>query len=239
MIIDDIGVAISPIRLWKPNQEDDEEDTLRSLHQCALVCRRWRARAQMWAFRKVTIHNMTSLRRLSYVLAAAPPLASHIRFVQLSCGSESYDFRGGTFPSHNVAIRFPSIFTSRLMSLRSIALVGYRNTEHPAARYGMPYLPFPPRASPGYFATYATVAELSLYRIKFAAFPDFAKLLSCFLCLEELSCSRVAWSILGLLPACMARQPSRSRKQPLGRLRKLTVCILYRARNDNSCSPYP
>ena len=225
LVIDQLGwhYAIS-IQRWQPFLERMNEyqppRILRTLRRCTLVCRRWRWRAQMWAFRFVRIHSVGSLHRLANLLAEVPALASCIHFVQLSCSHVNRENGQSTFPAQNVAARFPIVLRSKLLKLHSIVLAGYNHTS--TGKGNLPHLLVPPRLS----APCSAIVNLTVYAIKFANFSDFAKLLSCFSHLEELRCDRVSWSVLGVLPGCMTRKNSYSGRQFLGRLCELHVSPL-------------
>lgn len=185
-IIDALGQAATGLR---------RNEETRALTKCALVCRAWRPRAQLWIFRQIILSNPASLSRLKTLLEASPGLATHIRALRVYCGDAD------RYTACNLATAFPAALGRRVTSLREIHLDGFDGVLGRRLRGEklLEHLPLHPCFQILY-RPYSTVTILRLSRVTFPNFADFIKFVSCFAGLRELRCDGVKWFVLGRMP---------------------------------------
>lgn len=181
----------------------------RALQSCALVSRAWRPRAQLHLFAHIAVNSFPALERLACALRADPALRAFVHSLHLDCSA-----RRSMYPARNIATLFPSMLArrDRLPALREVRISGGGLAEHTPIAGAMvrarmlPHLPVPLRTAGVYAPIARTATRLVLYKLEFANFADFARLLDAFAILEELECKRVTWATLGIVPGFVTRK---------------------------------
>ena len=192
-----------------------------ALQRCALVCRSWRPRAQMWIFHEIAPETLESVDRLAAVLAASPALALHVRRLRLFCGSSVYRL----YSSRKVAKLLSLAVSGRFSSLQYVYVSGFGVPEQPHHDKDsklLPHLPLHPTFL-HLCTSFSTVTELFVDGVMFANFADLARFLSRFKSLKTLQCHDVQWSAEGLTPGFAAPKWNLNSRSAFESIRVLEV----------------
>lgn len=174
----------------------DEIESIAALHNCALVCRAWRIRAQRALFYAVHLSDLISLHNFSTALDSAQHLRSYVHEVVLT------GFQLHTTAS--VLTVFLPVFAGKLPNLRLIDVSHLdesnkeypRKPDPPAKAKILPYIPLHPY-SRNFLSSFASVSVLLLNAITFNCFSDFVRMLHGLPALETLSCFSIRWITQG------------------------------------------
>ncbi|PIL29511.1 hypothetical protein GSI_08319 [Ganoderma sinense ZZ0214-1] len=200
------------------NRISDKVDSLAALHNCALVSRAWRIRAQKVLFYSIHLSDLTSLHALSTTLDCGPHLRLYVHEVVLI----SYHLH----TTASTLSLFPALFAGRLPNLESIGVnhLSAADTWYPTNK--KPDLPAKARTLP-----YILFMRASPRSTTFRAFSEFARMLHGLPSLNALSCHSVRWITSGSHPgADRAKEPgywAAGRRTPppfAPKLQRLKLC---------------
>lgn len=179
---------------------------VRALYICGRVCRFWRNRAKRWLQQEIVLNDARQLLELTRKLSrTANALAPRIQNLRICFP------RDGWYSVSNVLSLLPMLFNNfGVTSLETLHLSrNVKLTEpHRAEITHLPYLPLHPCLYSLLRPTLSTVIALSISDIDFHSFADFGRFLHCFTHLRILSCHRVGWKTLSILPGCMGGNTS-------------------------------
>ena len=189
---------------------------------CALVCKGWRPRAQLWLFRRIKLTSMRSFRGLQEQLNHRPEFLSVVRVVSLACGGDR-----GKYPVHNLVTAVASLMR-RCPRAHSLLIVnyGFQFDSQRERRCSHWYLPFHLRLHSAYFRqSFSIVTTLALWEISFSSKSDFLAFIFSFTALESLTIFGLWWHSTPGSPQSNA-VTSKRRRSPLEKLRILRlVCV--------------
>lgn len=196
-----------PIEIWEliidhlgwQTEEAGVPSGRTDLHHCALVCRAWRRRAQVWVFKSPTLSAVLSLPEAVPDCRRADDILSLVREVRVSCGKEEmYSVSPVASISANaIGIEEP---------LRYNVFIEGDALNSPI-----------PRTISSFYVT-----GLDLCKVQFKQFSNLCRLLYCFpqlkvLSFEDVECAELNTDI------CVALQGHTGRRF-LGNLNSLSVC---------------
>ena len=190
----------------------------RALKQCALVCRAWTPRAQLWLFRFVLLRGVESLRKLEAQLRLREGYVPEIQAIRIFIAEWN---RG--YPIRNLAHAVTTL-ARRCSKLQVLEVDGTYNGEPGDSSKFHPFLPFHSRIhSALYRQSFSSVTELRLYHTGFHSDTDSLQLLLSFPALRELFLFDIRCNISGRVKECNYILLLKNRKAALGKLRLLRM----------------
>ena len=119
-ICDAIIDELASLRLFRPGCRNPIDVNCEELKRCALVCRGWRPRAQLWIFRYVSFvkRSLDGLRLLEAQLDLRPDYVSGVHGIHIRCDN------GDGYPSRLVSTVARSL-VGRCPRIRYLSLIAY------------------------------------------------------------------------------------------------------------------
>ena len=188
-----------------------------ALKQCALVCRAWTPRAQLWLFRYVALGSVDSLRKLEAQLCLREEYVPEIEAIRIFIA----DRRG--YPICNLAHAVTTL-ARRCSKLHALQVFGAYNGGSGESSKFHPFLPFHSRIhSALYRQSFSTLTNLRLVEIRFHSDTDFLRLILSFPALSYLYLWNIHFNILERVKEHNYILLLKNRKGSLGRLRFLEM----------------
>ena len=190
----------------------------RALKQCALVCRAWTPRAQLWLFRFVSLGSVESLRKLEVQLCLRKEYLPEINAIHISIAES----RG--YPIRNLASAATAL-ARRCSNLQVLEVDGsaYNSAPGDSAKFHS-FFPFQLRMhSALYRQSFSTVTTLRLVGIFFHSDTDLLHLILSFPALRDLALWNIHCNILERVKEVDYILLLKKRKGVLGRLSGLEM----------------
>ena len=163
-----------------------------ALHNCALVCRDWRVRAQRMLFYRIQLSDAKSLHRLSTALDGG----QHLRDYEYQIELTGYLLHNTT----SIFTLLPAVFGGKLPKLEVIRVVHLTDDQErqfprrlgPPKAKALPYIPLHSHF-PALLSSFTAVSTLYLENTTFRSFSELARLIRGLPSLESLACCSVCW----------------------------------------------
>ena len=191
----------------------------RALKQCALVCRAWTPRAQLWLFRFVSLGSVESLRKLEVQLCLREEYVPEIQAICILIAEWN---RG--YPIRNLASAVTTL-ARKCSNLRVLEVDGsaYNGVPGYSANFHS-FFPFQLRIhSALYRQSFSTITDLRLVGIFFHSDTDLLRLILSFPALRVLTLWRIHCNILERVKEVDYILQLKKRKGVLGRLSRLEM----------------
>ena len=191
----------------------------RALKQCALVCRAWTPRAQLWLFRYVALGGVESLRQLEAQLFLSEEYVPEIQVIRIFIAEHK---RG--YPIRNLASAVTTL-ARKCSNLQVLVVDGgaYNGEPGDSAKFHT-FFPFQLRVhSALYRQSFSALTTLRLVEIRFHSDTDFLRLILSFPALRDLYLWDIRCSILERVRERDYILLLKNKKGVLGRLRFLDM----------------
>ena len=189
---------------------------IRTLRNCALVCKAWRIRAQTRLFQSIISRARASLYDLSDFLLHSQ-FSRHVRKVTLMSSL--------LHSANSPFALFPSALQGRLPNLEELHIVHVPQASMTEEKH-LPSVPLNQHCFIR-LSSFTTITVLRLERTTFTNFGDFAQTVKSLQKLDTLICANVTWRTLSALPRYMSLAPETrpSARKDGNNLRDLWACI--------------